>query len=285
MRSSLVLNASYEPLSVVPARRAACLVLAEKAELVECDGLLIRSASLTLASPLVIRLRYMVKVPYRRKASLSRRGCVRPRRLSMPVLRRARRLDRSRDAAFTRRPARVGERGGGVPAVQPGQTRPHSGRGRDAPVAAVPGAAGDGVGRRQHHPRARGMEAVPGAGILSWALASSPASAARPADFHARELPDVAAVWQFDVEHPAIVLGSRQTEDVLDVAACRRRQVEVARPSLGRRRRAARARCDGLDRRRRARWRPSLGRRRPAVDGADRRTMGRGAAMVSSTAS
>jgi len=74
MRSSLVLNASYEPLSVVPARRAACLVLAEKAELVECDGLLIRSASLTLASPLVIRLRYMVKVPYRRKASLSRRG-------------------------------------------------------------------------------------------------------------------------------------------------------------------------------------------------------------------
>ena len=74
MRSSLVLNASYEPLSVVPARRAACLVLAEKAELVECDGLLIRSASLTLASPFVIRLRYMVKVPYRRKASLSRRG-------------------------------------------------------------------------------------------------------------------------------------------------------------------------------------------------------------------
>ena len=70
----LVLNATYEPLSVVPARRAACLVLAEKAELVECDGLLIRSASLTLASPLVIRLRYMVKVPYRRKASLSRRG-------------------------------------------------------------------------------------------------------------------------------------------------------------------------------------------------------------------
>jgi 5-methylcytosine-specific restriction endonuclease McrA len=74
MRSSLVLNATYEPLSVVPARRAACLVLAEKAELVECDGLLIRSPSLTLASPLVIRLRYMVKVPYRRKASLSRRG-------------------------------------------------------------------------------------------------------------------------------------------------------------------------------------------------------------------
>jgi len=32
MRSALVLNATYEPLSVVPSRRAACLVLAEKAD-------------------------------------------------------------------------------------------------------------------------------------------------------------------------------------------------------------------------------------------------------------
>jgi 5-methylcytosine-specific restriction endonuclease McrA len=74
MRSALVLNASYDPLSVVPARRAACLVLADKAEIVEDDGGLIRSANLSLPSPLVIRLRYMVKVPYRRSASLSRRG-------------------------------------------------------------------------------------------------------------------------------------------------------------------------------------------------------------------
>ena len=53
------------------------------------------------------------------------------------------------------------------------------------------------------------------------------------ADFHARELPDVAAVWQFDVGHPAIVLGSRQTPDVLDVAACRRRAVEIVRRRSG----------------------------------------------------
>jgi hypothetical protein len=32
MRRALVLNATYEPLSVVPTRRAVCLVLAEKAE-------------------------------------------------------------------------------------------------------------------------------------------------------------------------------------------------------------------------------------------------------------
>ena len=74
MRSALVLNATFEPLSVVPARRAACLILADKADLLEDDGTELRSASLALPSPLVIRLRYMVKVPYRRAAALSRRG-------------------------------------------------------------------------------------------------------------------------------------------------------------------------------------------------------------------
>jgi len=53
------------------------------------------------------------------------------------------------------------------------------------------------------------------------------------ADFHARELPDVAAVWQFDVGSPTIVLGSRQTPDVLDVVACRRREVEIVRRRSG----------------------------------------------------
>ncbi|MFM8418305.1 MAG: hypothetical protein ACKOAT_12575 [Actinomycetota bacterium] len=38
MRSALVLNATFEPLSVVSARRAICLVLADKAEIVEDDG-------------------------------------------------------------------------------------------------------------------------------------------------------------------------------------------------------------------------------------------------------
>ena len=38
MRSALVLNATYEPLSVVPSRRAACLVLADKADIIEDDG-------------------------------------------------------------------------------------------------------------------------------------------------------------------------------------------------------------------------------------------------------
>jgi 5-methylcytosine-specific restriction endonuclease McrA len=74
MRSALVLNATYEPLSVVPARRAACLVLADKADMVEGDGTFLHSESLSVPSPLVIRLRYVVKVPYHRRTALSRRA-------------------------------------------------------------------------------------------------------------------------------------------------------------------------------------------------------------------
>jgi 5-methylcytosine-specific restriction endonuclease McrA len=74
MRSALVLNASFEPLSVVSSRRAVCLVLDEKAEVVEHDGTLLRSESLSLPNPLVIRLLYMVKVPYHRRTALSRRA-------------------------------------------------------------------------------------------------------------------------------------------------------------------------------------------------------------------
>jgi 5-methylcytosine-specific restriction endonuclease McrA len=74
MRSALVLNVSYEPLSVVPARRAACLVLAEKAEIVHDAGDELRSVSVTVPRPTVIRLRYMVRVPYHRRTALSRRA-------------------------------------------------------------------------------------------------------------------------------------------------------------------------------------------------------------------
>jgi len=74
MSSALVLNATYEPLSVVPTRRAACLVLADKADIIEDDGTFMRSESLSVPRPLVIRLRYVVKVPYHRRTALSRRA-------------------------------------------------------------------------------------------------------------------------------------------------------------------------------------------------------------------
>jgi 5-methylcytosine-specific restriction endonuclease McrA len=74
MSRSLVLNASYEPLSVVSARRAVVLVLAEKADVVHETPEIVHSERLTLSIPSVIRLRYFVRVPYRRSAALSRRG-------------------------------------------------------------------------------------------------------------------------------------------------------------------------------------------------------------------
>ena len=74
MAGSLVLNASFEPLSVVAVRRAICLVLDEKAELIETGSEAWRSERLILPLPQVIRLRQMVRVPYRRIQTVSRRG-------------------------------------------------------------------------------------------------------------------------------------------------------------------------------------------------------------------
>lgn len=74
MRSALVLNATYEPLSVVPAHRAVCLVLADKADLIADNGTVLHSERLCLPSPSVVRLRYVVKVPYARSTAMSRRA-------------------------------------------------------------------------------------------------------------------------------------------------------------------------------------------------------------------
>ena len=74
MGSALVLNATYEPLAVVPSRRAAVLVLSDKADILDASGEELHSARTTVALPLVVRLRYFVKVPYHRNVALSRRG-------------------------------------------------------------------------------------------------------------------------------------------------------------------------------------------------------------------
>lgn len=70
----LVLNATMEPLCVVPARRAVVLVLSSKADVLHHNGHRFRSESLDVAAPSVVRLRRFVHVPYRRRAALSRRG-------------------------------------------------------------------------------------------------------------------------------------------------------------------------------------------------------------------
>jgi 5-methylcytosine-specific restriction endonuclease McrA len=74
LTKTLVLNASMEPLSVVPARRALVLVLSSKADVIRTNGHRFRSEHLDHAAPTVVRLRRFVHVPYRRRAALSRRG-------------------------------------------------------------------------------------------------------------------------------------------------------------------------------------------------------------------
>jgi len=70
----LLLNASFEPLRVIPLRRAIGLILAGKAEVIaEGEGQL-RSVSMTMAMPAVVRLRYMVRVPFAATVPLSRKA-------------------------------------------------------------------------------------------------------------------------------------------------------------------------------------------------------------------
>ena len=62
----LALNASFEPLTMVPTRRALRLVIEGKAEIVEADGdEPIRSARLQMPRPAIIRLVRFVHVPRR----------------------------------------------------------------------------------------------------------------------------------------------------------------------------------------------------------------------------
>ncbi len=62
----LALNASFEPLTMVPVRRALRLVIEGKAEIVEAEGEdVVRSERLTLPKPAIIRLVKFVHVPRR----------------------------------------------------------------------------------------------------------------------------------------------------------------------------------------------------------------------------
>lgn len=79
MRRVLLLNVTYEPLTTVGLRRAVCLVLSGKAEIVHDDsaGATLHSASVTLATPSVIRLRRYVRIPYRNRVPLTRAALMR----------------------------------------------------------------------------------------------------------------------------------------------------------------------------------------------------------------
>ena len=74
MSRALILNATYEPLCVVPTRRALVLVLCGKAELLHGTGRQFHSEKAVFAEPSVVRLTYYVKVPYQARVALNRRA-------------------------------------------------------------------------------------------------------------------------------------------------------------------------------------------------------------------
>lgn len=74
MTDVLVLNASYEPLRIVPVRRAIILLLQQKAELVEATAQFLRAQGASFAVPLVVRLVRYIATPRHRKLPCSRRG-------------------------------------------------------------------------------------------------------------------------------------------------------------------------------------------------------------------
>ena len=73
-RRVLLLNATFEPLTALPLRRAIVLLVCGKAEVVHGDaaGLVLHSATGAVEVPSVIRLRMFVRVPYRARVPLTR---------------------------------------------------------------------------------------------------------------------------------------------------------------------------------------------------------------------
>ena len=125
------------------------------------------SPSLTLPSPLVIRLRYMVKVPFHRRTALSRRAvfarddyrcqyCGRTADSIDHVMPRSRGGEHIwENVAAACRPCNLAKRD---------RTPDEAGMRLARPCRAP---RGDGLGRRQRDPRPRGVEAVPGTGVLT----------------------------------------------------------------------------------------------------------------------
>lgn len=71
---TLVLNATYEPLTAVRLQRAVALVLAERAEIITETGDVVRSEHQSLPVPKVIRLLKYVRIPYKRRVPVTRKA-------------------------------------------------------------------------------------------------------------------------------------------------------------------------------------------------------------------
>ena len=71
---TLLLNATFDPLCIVSWRRAIVLVLKDKAEVIERDGVEFHAERMSVPCPSVIRLVQYVRIPYRSRVPLSRRS-------------------------------------------------------------------------------------------------------------------------------------------------------------------------------------------------------------------
>ncbi|MGH7333964.1 MAG: HNH endonuclease [Candidatus Rokuibacteriota bacterium] len=73
----LVLNNSFEPLQFTNARRAICLLLSGKAEPVESSPRVVRSPSLVLSLPAVIRLAVYIRKPFLDRVAFNKKNILR----------------------------------------------------------------------------------------------------------------------------------------------------------------------------------------------------------------
>jgi len=69
---ALVLNVTYQALSIVAARRAVLMVLGGRAEVLHAGDGVVRSERLRMPVPSVVRLSHHVRAPFRRRAPLHR---------------------------------------------------------------------------------------------------------------------------------------------------------------------------------------------------------------------
>ncbi len=74
MTRALVLNASYEPLSVVPCRRAVVLVIRGRATMVEGRNESWHAERISVPVPSVVKLTSYVSVPFNRKVAVTKRA-------------------------------------------------------------------------------------------------------------------------------------------------------------------------------------------------------------------
>lgn len=74
MDGVLLLNVTSEAIRIISLQRAIVLVLQNKAEIIEASKSEIRSVSVSIPKPEVIRLKYYVKIPYRSRIPVSNRA-------------------------------------------------------------------------------------------------------------------------------------------------------------------------------------------------------------------